>query len=70
MADVFDKILAMLEAEEATRVKALRTQIREVKEELADFTYAILKNKPVNVSVFDGLNAMEVAHQILEKVNR
>lgn len=30
------KKLAMLEAEEATRVKALRTQIREVKEELAD----------------------------------
>lgn len=41
-----------------------------IREELAAFTLSILKDLPVNVSAFDGLNAMEVAHQILKKMNR
>ncbi len=40
-----------------------------IREELADFAYSVLADKPVNVSVFDGLNAMEVAHKILEKLD-
>lgn len=45
------------------------TAVNAIREELADFVYAILKNKPVTISAFDGLNAMDVAHQILEKIN-
>jgi predicted dehydrogenase len=41
-----------------------------IKEELADFTLSVLQNKPVNVSAFDGLNAMEIAHQILHKIDK
>ena len=40
-----------------------------IREELADFAYSVLADKPVTVSVFDGLNAMEVAHRILEKLD-
>lgn len=40
-----------------------------IREELADFAYSVLADKPVAVSVFDGLNAMEVAHRILEKLD-
>ncbi len=40
-----------------------------IKDELASFTDAILNNKPVAVSEMDGFAAMEVAHQILEKIS-
>lgn len=43
-------------------------QTNAIKEELADFTLSVLEDKPVNVSVYDGLQAMDVAHQILLKV--
>ena len=45
------------------------TAVNAIREELADFMLAIIENKPVTISAFDGLNAMEVAHQILEKIN-
>lgn len=41
-----------------------------IREELADFAYSVLADKPVNVSVHDGLQAMEVAHKILEKLQQ
>lgn len=46
------------------------TSLNAIKEELADFTLSVLQNKPVNVSAFDGLNAMEIAHQILHKIDK
>ncbi len=42
--------------------------VNSIKEELADFALSVLQDKPVTVSAFDGLNAMEVAHQILQKM--
>ena len=41
-----------------------------IKEELLDFTNAILNDLPVTVSEIDGYRAMEVAHLILDKINR
>jgi len=41
-----------------------------IQEELADFTLSILLDKPVQVSAMDGLNAMEVAHHILNKIDK
>lgn len=43
-------------------------EVNSIREELADFILAILQDRPVSVSVYDGLHAMEVAHMILEKV--
>jgi predicted dehydrogenase len=40
-----------------------------IKLELESFTDAVIHNKPTVVSEIDGLLAMEVAHQILEKIN-
>jgi len=42
--------------------------VNSIKEELADFTLSVLQDKPVTVSVYDGLHAMDVAHQILQKM--
>ncbi|HWB26356.1 MAG TPA: Gfo/Idh/MocA family oxidoreductase [Chitinophagaceae bacterium] len=41
-----------------------------IKEELISFRDAILNNTPVAVSEMDGYLAMEVAHQVLEKINK
>lgn len=41
-----------------------------MKKELESFVEAINKNKVTAVSEIDGYRAMEVAHQILEKINR
>lgn len=41
-----------------------------IQEELADFTFSILMDKPVRVSAIDGLNALEVAHHILNKIDK
>ena len=38
--------------------------------ELQSFVDAIVNNKPVTVTEVDGYRAMEVAHQILEKITR
>lgn len=42
--------------------------VNSIKEELADFALSVLQDKPVTVSVYDGLHAMDVAHQILQKM--
>jgi predicted dehydrogenase len=42
--------------------------VNSIKEELADFALSVLQDKPVSVSVYDGLHAMDVAHQILQKM--
>ena len=41
-----------------------------IKMELQSFVDAILKNQQVIVSDIDGYRAMEVAHLILDKINR
>ena len=43
-------------------------EINAIKEELSAFKYAIVNNTRTIVSEIDGLMAMDVAHQILEKV--
>jgi predicted dehydrogenase len=40
-----------------------------IKMELAEFADAVLKDKPVRVTVYDGFQAMDVAHQILKKMS-
>ncbi|MBN9351531.1 MAG: Gfo/Idh/MocA family oxidoreductase [Chitinophagaceae bacterium] len=57
-------------------IKALAVAMPEIrdtnaiKEELISFVNAITENHPTEVSEVDGFRAMEVAHQILEKINR
>lgn len=41
-----------------------------IKMELEHFRDAVLQNKPVPVTEVDGLRAMDVAHQILQKIQR
>ena len=43
-------------------------EVNAIKMELEEFTKAVLKNKPTIVSEVDGYRAMDVAHQILEKI--
>ncbi len=43
--------------------------VNAIKEELAAFVEAIINNTPTVVSEIDGFIAMEVAHQILDKIN-
>ncbi len=40
-----------------------------IKDELSSFVNAVVNNKPVAVSEIDGYAAMEVAHQILDKIS-
>ncbi len=40
-----------------------------IRMELAEFADAIINDKPVRVSVYDGYQAMDVAHQILKKMS-
>ena len=55
--------------------KILSVQLPEVvpsnaiRSELADFADAVMNDKPVRVSVYDGYQAMDVAHQILKKMS-
>src|SRR4051812_14274402 len=44
--------------------------VNAIKEELMAFRDAIVQNTPVVVSEMDGYLAMEVAHQVLEKINK
>jgi predicted dehydrogenase len=44
--------------------------VNAIKMELEQFRDAILQNKPVPVSEVDGMRAMDVAHQILQKIQR
>lgn len=43
--------------------------INAIKTELSEFATAIMEDKPVRVSVYDGFQAMDVAHQILKKMS-
>jgi hypothetical protein len=55
------KILSM-QMPEVTPSNAIRS-------ELAEFADAIINDKTVRVSVYDGFQAMDVAHQILKKMS-
>ncbi len=43
--------------------------INSIKTELSEFAAAITEDKPVRVSVYDGYQAMDVAHHILKKMS-
>jgi len=43
--------------------------INSIRMELEEFSKAILEDKPVRVTVYDGYQAMDVAHQILKKMS-
>lgn len=43
--------------------------VNAIRAELADFAEAIINDRPVKVSVYDGFQAMDVAHQILKKMS-
>ncbi|MCF8448301.1 MAG: Gfo/Idh/MocA family oxidoreductase [Taibaiella sp.] len=45
------------------------TSSNAIKSELAEFAAAIIDDKSVRVSVYDGYQAMDVAHQILKKMS-
>jgi hypothetical protein len=42
--------------------------INAIRMELEKFTESVLKNKPTRVSELDGYRAMDIAHQILQKI--
>ncbi len=44
-------------------------EVNAIKEELSEFKNAVINNSKTVVSELDGLMAMDVAHQILEKIN-
>jgi len=43
-------------------------ELNAIKMELQKFTESILENKPTAVSEMDGYRAMDVAHQIIQKI--
>lgn len=45
------------------------TQSNAIRHELQEFADAVLQDKPTRVSVYDGYQAMDVAHQILKKMS-
>lgn len=45
------------------------TDSNAIRYELREFTEAVLQDKPTRVSVYDGYQAMDVAHQILKKMS-
>jgi predicted dehydrogenase len=45
-------------------------QVNAIRMELELFRDSILQNKPVHVNVIDGFQAVEVAHQILQKIGK
>jgi predicted dehydrogenase len=45
-------------------------QVNAIRMELEMFRDSILENKPVPVNAIDGLQALDVAHQILQKINK
>jgi predicted dehydrogenase len=45
-------------------------QVNAIRMELEMFRDAILQHKPVPVNAIDGLQALDVAHQILQKINK
>ena len=63
-----------IETKNGTKIIAVKNpvvkDVNAIKYELEQFRDAILHNKPVPVNEVDGLRAMDVAHQILEKIQR
>lgn len=57
-----DKKIISVQLPDVTPSNAIRS-------ELAEFADAIINDKPVRVSVYDGFQAMDVAHQILKKMS-
>jgi predicted dehydrogenase len=57
-----DRKIISVQMPEVTPTNAIRM-------ELAEFADAIIHDKPVRVSVYDGFQAMDVAHQILKKMS-
>lgn len=57
-----DKKIISVQMPEVAPTNAIRM-------ELAEFATAILEDKPVRVTVYDGYQAMDVAHQILKKMS-
>jgi predicted dehydrogenase len=62
-----------LETPRGTRTIAIANpqvpEVNAIKKELEEFVYAIQNNAQTIVSVMDGYRAMEVAHQILQKID-
>jgi predicted dehydrogenase len=62
-----------LETPRGTRTIAIANpqvpEVNAIKKELEEFVYAIQNNTQTIVSVMDGYRAMEVAHQILQKID-
>ncbi|MFN8264568.1 MAG: Gfo/Idh/MocA family oxidoreductase [Chitinophagaceae bacterium] len=63
-----------IETKNGTKTIAVKNpvvkDVNAIKYELEQFRDSILHNKPVPVNEVDGLRAMDVAHQILEKIQR
>lgn len=57
-----EKKIISVQLPEIAPLNAIRT-------ELSEFANAIIHGKPVRVSVYDGYQAMDVAHQILKKMS-
>ena len=57
-----EKKVISVEMPEIAAINAIRT-------ELSEFASAIINDRPVRVSVYDGYQAMDVAHQILKKMS-
>ncbi|MFI5196304.1 MAG: Gfo/Idh/MocA family protein, partial [Chitinophagales bacterium] len=57
-----DKKIISVQNPEVPAMNAIRT-------ELSEFTHAILNDRPVRISVYDGYQAMDVAHQVLKKMS-
>ncbi len=57
-----DKKIISVQNPEVTPMNAIYTELKE-------FTMAILNDRPVRVSVYDGYQAMDVAHQVLKKMS-
>ncbi len=62
-------ILKHLQAKKQLRLPILSVpEVNAIKKELEEFKNAITNNTKTIVSEIDGLMAMDVAHQILEKI--
>ena len=57
-----DKKVISVEMPEVAPLNAIR-------QELKEFVQAIVHDRPVRVSVYDGYQAMDVAHQVLKKMS-
>jgi len=57
-----EKKVISVQMPEIVPINAIRT-------ELSEFATAIVKDRPVRISVYDGYQAMDVAHQVLKKMS-